>query len=86
MILQEQDSYYRRPSFAFAARKRIGIRLRGRYTCRNDNYLVCLGLDPAKGNRKVVMLRPNRLLVKNEGFQGRLVWLDGVSVLGLVDF
>ena len=76
MILQEQDSYYR---------------LRGRYTCGNDNYLVYLALDPAKGNRKVVMLRPNRLLLKNEGFLGegflgRLVWLDGVSVLDLVDF
>ena len=85
MILQEQDSYHRRPSFVFAARKRIGIRLRVRYTCGN-NYLVYLALDPAKGNRKIVMLRLNRLLLKNEGFQGRLVWLDGVSVLDLVDF
>ena len=83
MVLQEQDSYHRRASFVFAARKRIGIRLRGRYTCGNDNYLVYLALGPAKGNRKVVMLRPNRLLLKNEG---RLVWLDGVSVLDLVDF
>ena len=82
MILQEQDSYYRLPSFAFAARKRIGIRLRGRYTCGNDNYLVYLALDPAQGNRKIVMLLPNRLLLKNEG---RLVRLDGVSVLDLVD-
>ena len=45
-----------------------------------------LALDPAKGNRKVVMLRPNSLLLKNEGFQGRLVWLGGVSVLDHVDF
>ena len=86
MVLQEQDSYHRRPSFVFAARKRIGIRLRGRYTCGNDNYLVYIALGLAKGNRKVVMLRPNRLLLKNEGFQGRLVWLDGVSVHDLVDF
>ena len=86
MVIQKQDSYHRHLSFVFAARKRIGIRLRGRYTCGNDNYLVYLALDPAKGNRKVVMLRPNRLLLKNDGFQGRLVWLDGVSVLDLVDF
>ena len=86
MILQEEDSYHRLPLFAFAAHKRIGIRLRRRYTCGNDNYLVYLVLDPAKGNRKVVMLRPNRPLLKNEGFQGRLVWLDDVSVPDLVDF
>ena len=83
MILQEQDSYYRLLSFVFAARKHIGIRLRGSYTCGIDNYLVYLVLDPAKGNRKVVTLHPNRLLLKNEG---RLVWLDGVSVPDLVDF
>ena len=85
-MIQEQDSYYRLPSFAFAARKRIGIRLQEKYTCGNDNYLVYLALDPVKGNRKVVMLRPNRPLLKNEGFEGRLVLLDGVSVLNLVDF
>ena len=86
MILQEQDSYYRLPSFAYAARKRIGIRLRGRYTCGNDNYLMYFALDPAKYNRKVEMLHPNRLFLKNEGFQGGLVWIDGVSVLDLVVF
>ena len=69
MILQEQDSYYRLPSFVFAARKHIGIRLRGRYTCGNYNYLVYLALDPAKCNRKVVMLRPNRLHLRR-GFSG----------------
>ena len=69
MILQEQDSYYRLPSFAFAARKCIGIRLRGRYTCENDNYRVYLALDPAKDNRKVVMLRPNMLLLKTRVFR-----------------
>ena len=86
MVLQEQDSYHRQPSFVFAARKRIGIRLRGRYTFGNDNYLVYLALGPVKGNRKVVMLRTNRFLLRNEVSRGRLLWLDGVSVFDLVDF